>query len=331
MKPLKPLIITSLLAQLVWADVYTQSILQSRVHQVNFERKMQRVHFEQMRFWSLDGQRAWGLANLAYKHTFIGAKDDYFGLIPLIGFDGTFALEDSTLVVGFDVSGHYRTIQTTSDNANSKGYGLGGAVMWKTPQDYTLGVSVKWVQSFWSPHNIFNHYGIWLLDIENHKRFWFDEGVFIDLSEDVGVGFLWDSEVSFHYGKSLIKHAMDPYIPINLGATLGVGRVIDERHEIKVTLRTEMTYRIGGALYINYQNQINQERLSQTSFDLFGGFIYNFAVTKDSNLYTYAELDAFNFAGYLGVGIRMSWGEVPDLKMKYPKLQLKKLPNTDLK
>lgn len=321
----------SLFALLLSAKfLLAQTILDEYLKIFSFEQRLQHKQIEQMYFDSIYDWRAWGIFNLGVRNNFIGGTNQVMDLLPQVGFDRSYLLSHSELLVGMEVNASGGKANLSQRETSFLGYGVGGNILWKMQSGYSLAFSTKITQIIQKANARQYFDSMWLFDINFGKRWVFQDGsLFVDANFHFGTGAIADFHRSFVRGGVAYDINSEVNIPFNLMTHFSLSKTIG-KNLVKASIAPVFESYARGKIYKTIdQNLLIEE--PKPHFDILVSIAYDIAILDSAHFVTYADFNLAQFEIMTGVGFRLEFGQNKFTPLKYPKIKLKKLKNTYLK
>lgn len=307
----------------VWAE---RSPLFLQLKSVSLEQMLQRKHIEQMHFQSLSSWRVWGLTHIGVKQTFIGDGSNYTAILPQVGADKELLFDGSSLFVGTDINADIAYPSYGDYKLSSYGYGLGGYAMWVAENGWFANLSVKIAQIFSEFDSQKFNNTMWLFDMGGGKTFFLPQDYYLRASFNFGTGVLFDSKITI----SNLTQIMDPAIPFSLLGRFSIGKQIGKQ-DIRIDIDSLYENYAGGRVTSELSSGGLEVAKPKGNYDLRLSIHYDVDLFDGGAFYTYVDFSTLNLEVMAGLGFRVEFGVKEEVLLKYPKIRLKKLPNTDIK
>lgn len=307
----------------LWAE---RSPLFLQLKSLSLEQMLQRKHIEQMHFQALSSWRAWGITHAGIKQTFIGERSNYSSILPQVGADKELHFGTSVLFVGFDLNADITNLSNETQSISSYGYGIGGYAMWVGGNLWFATLSAKVAQLFSSIDSQKFNNTMWLFDVGVGKTFLLPQDYYLRGSFNFGSGVLFDSKITL----SNLTQIMDPSIPFSLLGVFSIGKQIGKQ-DIRIDIASLYENYAGGKVDAELAGGGLESNTPKGNYDLRLSIHYDIDLFDGGAFYTYADFSTLGLEVMAGIGFRVEFGAKEETFLKYPRLRLKKLPNTDIK
>ena len=319
----KILVLLFVIFSSLWAE---RSPLFLQLKSVSLEQMLQRKHLEQVYIKALSSWRTWAVTHAGVKQTFIGERSNYTAILPQIGADKEFLFDYSSIFAGFDVNADITTLSNASYSISSYGYGIGGYAVWIAESGWFASLSAKMAQLFSTLESQSFNNTMWLFDAGFGKNFFLPQDYYLRASFNFGSGVLFDSKIVL----SNLTQIMNPAIPFSLLGVFSIGKKIGKQ-DIRIDIASLYENYAGGEVKSELPSGGLEVAKPKGNYDLKLSIHYDVDLFDGGAFYTYADFSTLNLEVMAGLGFRIEFGVKEDILLKYPKIRLKKLPNTDLK
>lgn len=319
----KILALLTLLVLGLWAE---RSPLFLQLKSVSLEQMLQRKHIEQLHIQTLSSWRAWAVTHAGVKQTFIGERSNYTAILPQLGVDKEFLFDTSSIFAGFDLNADITTLSNATYSISSYGYGVAGYAVWMGENGWFATLSAKVAQLFSKLESQNFNNTMWLFDAGVGKSFLLPQDYYLRASFNFGSGVLFDSKIIL----SNLTQIMEPAIPFSLLGVFSIGKRIGKQ-DIRIDIASLYENYAGGEVSSELYTGGVEVVKPKGNYDLKLSIHYDVELFDGGAFYTYADFSTLNLEVMGAVGFRVEFGIKENVSLKYPKLKLKKLPNTDLK